>query len=168
MVRTAAFITFAAMSFLIPATALAQAGDGAVAFDPEIEVVNSGALLDAQVVVSHDRKYVTINAHQVSLSRLQSLTVFPFQSFGTAGGGGGGAAGGGGGGGAVGFVGGAGFIDDVGEGSADSVGSTRALLRRAMPKSPVQTSPSEILKTDATAANSFLRRQGMMLLTPAP
>src|SRR4051812_25501654 len=37
-------------------------GGGAVAFDPEISVVNSGALLDAQVVVSHDRRYVTINA----------------------------------------------------------------------------------------------------------
>ena len=51
-------------------------GGGVVAFDPEISVVNSGALLDAQVVVSADRKYVTINARP-SLSRLQALNVFP-------------------------------------------------------------------------------------------
>ena len=47
-------------------------------FDPEISVVNSGELLDAQVVVSEDRKYVTINARPSS-SRLLALREFTFQ-----------------------------------------------------------------------------------------
>ena len=50
-------------------------------FDPEISVVNSGALLDAQAVVSDDRKYVTINARPSS-SRLLALREFTFQSAG--------------------------------------------------------------------------------------
>jgi hypothetical protein len=50
-------------------------GGGAIAFDPEISIVNSGALLDAQAVVSHDRKYVTITA-QPSNSQLIALQTF--------------------------------------------------------------------------------------------
>ncbi|MCS7033865.1 MAG: hypothetical protein NZ561_07700 [Phycisphaerae bacterium] len=37
-------------------------GGGATAFDPEISVLHSGAVFDAQAVVSPDRRYVTINA----------------------------------------------------------------------------------------------------------
>jgi len=51
-------------------------GGGNSAFDPTISVVNSGAILDAQVVVSHDQKYVTINARP-SVSKLQTLRQFP-------------------------------------------------------------------------------------------
>ena len=71
----------AALSLLvISANALAQEqppflGPGGP-FDPEISVIQSGALLDAQVVVSEDRRYVTINT-RTTLSRLQSLQVFP-------------------------------------------------------------------------------------------
>src|SRR5690349_22561749 len=88
-------------------------GGGVVGFDPEISVVNTGALLDAQVVVSDDRRYVTINARP-SLSRLNSLQVFQTQAARLQGGGGGGGAAGGSsgagtGGAALGFVGGAGF-----------------------------------------------------------
>jgi hypothetical protein len=54
---------------------------GAVAFDPEIAVVTSGVLNDVQGTVSHDRKYVTINA-QPSLSSLVALQKFQFQSGG--------------------------------------------------------------------------------------
>src|SRR5687767_6549979 len=48
-------------------------------FDPEISVVNSGELLDAQAVVSDDLKYVTINARPSS-SRLLALREFTFQN----------------------------------------------------------------------------------------
>ena len=37
-------------------------GGGVVANSPTISTVNSGAVFDAQAVVSHDRKYVTIGA----------------------------------------------------------------------------------------------------------
>ena len=50
-------------------------------FDPEISVVNSGEILDAQPVVSKDRKYVTIGA-QPSSSKLLALRAFPFQTGG--------------------------------------------------------------------------------------
>ena len=52
-------------------------------FDPEISVVNSGELLDAQAVVSSDLKYVTINARPSS-SRLLALREFTFQNAGGA------------------------------------------------------------------------------------
>jgi len=145
-------------------------GGGAFAWDPEISVVNSGALLDAQVVVSSDRKYVTINARP-SLSRLQALNVFPAQQVGgpANNGGGGGAAGGGA---QLGFVGGAGYLDDDGIAIATDAprpGQSAASASRAahakkpapMPASPTQTSPSQILKIDPTAANSVLRKEGM-------
>jgi hypothetical protein len=48
-------------------------------FDPEISVVNSGQLLDAQAVVSQDRRYVTINT-RASSSQLLALRQFDFQT----------------------------------------------------------------------------------------
>jgi hypothetical protein len=49
----------------IPEAADAQVppffGPGAVGVDPEIEAVHTGVLLHAQVVVSHDRRYVTLS-----------------------------------------------------------------------------------------------------------
>ncbi|MGH7179264.1 MAG: hypothetical protein ACREJC_17940, partial [Tepidisphaeraceae bacterium] len=108
---------------------------------PEVSVVQSGALLDAQVVVSDDRRYVTINT-RADHTKLLALEPFPIivESLGFVGGAGGGGATGGGGG-----MGGAGG---------------------ARSYSPVQTSPSEILKIDPTAANSVLRKQGMFLIKP--
>jgi hypothetical protein len=47
------------------------------AFEPEISVVNSGEVLDAQAVVSNDRKYVTLNM-RASSSRLLALRQFGF------------------------------------------------------------------------------------------
>jgi len=56
---------------------------GVGVFDPEIAVVNSGVLLDAQAVVSNDRKYVTLNMQPTNtrLLALQSYAVnSPFTS----------------------------------------------------------------------------------------
>ena len=139
-------------------------GGGAFAFDPEIGIVNSGVIMDAQVVVSHDRRYVTINMYQASQSKLLNLAVFKAQEFGFGAGGGGGG-GGAAGAGPMGFVGGAGFIEDEGHTYVDAVANTKPFARGSAPQTPVQTSPAELLKTDTTAANSLLRREGMMLLT---
>ncbi len=81
MMRLRYFLLIAVCS-LAPRIAEAQrvpfftpAGTG---FDPEISVVNSGQLLDAQAVVSDDLKYVTINA-RASSSKLLALREFTFQ-----------------------------------------------------------------------------------------
>lgn len=67
----------------VPAVASAQLtpiiGRGATAFDPEISVVNSGEVLDAQAVVSGDMRYVTITTTAQS-SRLIALRPFPVQA----------------------------------------------------------------------------------------
>jgi hypothetical protein len=49
------------------------------AFTPEISVVNSGVILDAQATVSADRKYVTLTARPQS-SALLALRNFTFQN----------------------------------------------------------------------------------------
>jgi len=54
-------------------------GGGVVAFDPEVSVISSGALLAGQATVSADRKYVTITATPAN-TRLQSLQPFPVNS----------------------------------------------------------------------------------------
>jgi hypothetical protein len=51
-------------------------GGGGTAFDPEVSTVFSGALMDAQAVVSNDRKYVTLNMRATN-SRLRTLVTFP-------------------------------------------------------------------------------------------
>jgi hypothetical protein len=63
----------------MPARAQAFLGGGVTAFDPEISTVQSGVKLDAQGIVSHDLKYVTINT-QVQDSRLLALRNFQFQT----------------------------------------------------------------------------------------
>ncbi|HVT90892.1 MAG TPA: hypothetical protein VHD56_18705 [Tepidisphaeraceae bacterium] len=54
-------------------------GGGVVAFDPEIAVIQNGALLDAQATVSDDRKYVTLNMRPAR-SNVRSLQTFPVSS----------------------------------------------------------------------------------------
>jgi hypothetical protein len=49
------------------------------AFTPQISIVNSGALLDAQAVVSSDRKHVTLNMRPQN-STLLALRSFTFQN----------------------------------------------------------------------------------------
>jgi len=51
-------------------------GGGSTAFDPQISVVNAGAILDAQAVASHDQRYVTITARP-SVSQLVAIRQFP-------------------------------------------------------------------------------------------
>jgi hypothetical protein len=53
-------------------------GRGVTAFDPEIGVLNSGAVLDAQPVVSSDLKYVTITVRGQN-SRVTAIREFTFQ-----------------------------------------------------------------------------------------
>jgi hypothetical protein len=80
---------------LLAGLALAQAqrgvpfiAPGVAAFNPEVSVVNSGALLDAQATVSQDRKYVTITARpqESTLLALQNFTFQTQTNFGTVGG----------------------------------------------------------------------------------
>ena len=72
-----AFIAFATLPSLASAQRTPFFGPSGTAFDPEIGVVNTGELLDAQVAVSDDLKYVTINARPSS-SRLLALRDFTF------------------------------------------------------------------------------------------
>lgn len=51
-------------------------GGGVAAFDPEIGVINSGVLLDAQATVTADRKNVMLNMRPTA-SRLQGFQRFP-------------------------------------------------------------------------------------------
>jgi general secretion pathway protein D len=51
----------------------------AVAFNPDIDIVESGVLLDVQATVSSDRKYVTLTL-QPQLQTLIDLLPFTFQS----------------------------------------------------------------------------------------
>lgn len=53
-------------------------GGNNTAFDPEISVVESGANLDVQATVSHDRKYVTMTMRP-QLATLIALREFVFQ-----------------------------------------------------------------------------------------
>jgi hypothetical protein len=71
-------VIFVLAVILTTKTTFAQSffGGGVVAYDPEISVVNSGAVTDVQATVSSDRKYVTITM-QATDSRLLALK--PFQ-----------------------------------------------------------------------------------------
>ena len=62
-----------------PILARGQAFGGAAIFEPEISVVYSGAILDAQATVSADRKYVTMTLRPQN-SQLLDLHTFQFQS----------------------------------------------------------------------------------------
>ena len=92
-------------------------GGGAGIFDPEISVVQSGVIFDAQATVSADRKYVTLTT-RLQNAQLLSLSEFAFQTGGPVppgqvGGGGGG-----------GVAGGAGAGNVVGQGAAGAEGRT--------------------------------------------
>jgi hypothetical protein len=67
----------AGLSLLSPVT-YAQFG-GAAIFEPEIDIVNSGAILDAQATVSADRKYVTMTLRPQH-SELLQIHTFTFQT----------------------------------------------------------------------------------------
>jgi hypothetical protein len=75
---SACLIALAALCFC-PITARAQFFGGAAIFEPEIDVVNTGVVMDAQATVSADRKYVTLTM-RTQQSQLLSLQTFQFQS----------------------------------------------------------------------------------------
>ena len=110
----------------------------ATAFTPEISVVNSGAILDAQAVVSADRKYVTITARP-SNTALLDLNNFTFQN--------------GQNGQMLGFVGDPPPLPPVKTGVDGSKAGND-------PRTAVRTSPEEILRYAKSQA-SILHRDGM-------
>ena len=66
----------------LPSSARAQFISGGVsAFEPQIDVVNSGVLQDVQATVSADRRYVTITARPTN-AQLMALRPFSFQTGG--------------------------------------------------------------------------------------
>jgi hypothetical protein len=73
------FLVGAGLLLLSPVT-YAQFG-GAAIFEPEIDIVNSGAILDAQATVSADRKYVTMTLRPQN-TQLLSIQTFTFQTAG--------------------------------------------------------------------------------------
>ena len=81
--RVRAFWIAVAALVLGPITARGQFAQGA-AFEPEIDVVNTGVVMDAQATVSADRKYVTINM-RTQQSTLLALQTFQFQQGGVGG-----------------------------------------------------------------------------------
>ncbi len=122
---------------------------GGTAYDPEVGVVESGALLDAQATVSADRKYVTITTGATQ-TKLLDLVQFPVVEVGFVGGvnPGGGNAGG------AGNAGGGAAAGGAGTGRAGSGRST---------SNGINTSPSAIANQ-----NSILNREGMFLLVSRP
>ena len=76
----AAFVVVALT--LPPSPAAAQAppffGGGGI-FDPEIDVIESGVVLDVQATVSADRKYVTLTP-RVQSTQLLAIREFAFQA----------------------------------------------------------------------------------------
>jgi hypothetical protein len=129
-------------------------GGGAVAYDPEISTVQSGAILDAQVVVSHDRRYVTINAQgtDTPLLALHDFQIAPPLVNGFVGG--------------VtpnGTNGGGGFALSDPSQAAPKANSRARQNQTDATKTALQTSPQDIERR-ATAARSILSRQGMFLL----
>jgi hypothetical protein len=120
---------------------------GGTAFDPEVGVVQSGALLDAQATVSADRRYVTITTGTDN-SRLLDLTLFPVQQTN------------------FGFVGG---VDPTGQGARARVeavaNSAQQRGSRAQGPGPAQGAISSSPLAIANRA-SVLNRRGMFLLAP--
>jgi hypothetical protein len=129
-------------------------GGGVTAFDPEVGIVESGALLDAQATVSADRKYVTMNIRATN-SRLRALVNFPVVNTQ-----------------ALGFVGGAalggeavppGAVIPAGGRTTPAAAAAAAAPQAAATAKPVAPSPDQISRN---AKAWILTRQGMYLLQP--
>ena len=149
MFRATSWIVVLGMMGLVGTDARAQVlppfFGGGTAYDPEVGVVESGALLDAQATVSADRKYVTITTGATQ-TKLLDLVQFPVVEVGfvggaNPGGGGGGNAGGGAG--------------------AGGAGGGRVGSGRSSSSNGINTSPTAIANQ-----NSILNREGMFLLVP--
>jgi hypothetical protein len=88
VVRSGAIAAALAALLCLAGDALGQVpppffGGPVTAYDPTISLIDSGALLDAQAVVSNDQKYVTINARPTR-SGLQNILSYPVQTANTA------------------------------------------------------------------------------------
>jgi hypothetical protein len=133
----------AAMFLLVCASAAtAQQGPpffgGGTAYDPEVGVVQSGALLDASATVSADRKYVTITTGATN-SDLRDLVQFPVVDI-------------------VGFVGG---VNPAGNAALAGVGPDAPPAAAATNRNGINTSPAAIAN-QATVLN----QRGMFLVAP--
>ena len=111
---------------------------GSTAFNPQISVVNSGILLNAQAVVSADRKYVTLNMQPV---QTQLMALIPFNINAQTN---------------LGFVGGV----------RPTVGTTATGSGAGPTHRPGQ--PPVRMAAPPVSAASVLERPGMTLLVPAP
>jgi hypothetical protein len=130
------FALFGWLALATPAWAQPFMGGG-TAFDPEVGVVESGALLEAQATVSADRKYVTITTGATN-TRLRDLVLFPVQ--------------------VTDFGGASGFVGGVGGGGAAGVGAG-AGAAASSGTTGINSSPTAI-----SNQNSILNREGMFLL----
>lgn len=169
MIRTHLWLATVGVTLLLSLPAGAQAppffnGGGGI-FDPEISVVQSGVILDAQAVVSADRKYVTLT-NRFQNAQLLNLREFAFQTGGGAAGqiGGGGVAGGAGAANVNGF--GAAGADRVEASSPRSAARQHAASRKPYP-APGRAHPPFVDQT------SVLDKEGMTLVgrigaAPAP
>ncbi len=137
------FDALAAVMFLLVFTATAAAQQdppffgGGTAYDPEVGVVRSGALLDATATVSADRKYVTITTGATNTD-LRDLVQFPVVD--------------------IGFVGG---VNPGGNFALAGVGPDAPPAAAANNRNGINTSPTAIAN-QATVLN----RRGMFLLAP--
>ena len=142
--------------FSLPARAQVPfVGAGAAIFDPEISVVQSGVILDAQAVVSADRKYVTMTT-RFQQSTLLNLQEFAFQTGGAPGGqvGGGGQVGAAG---AANVNGrGANVADNAANNSGRQTGRSQHSIPRKSYPAPGKAQPAE--------AESILDKEGMTLI----
>jgi hypothetical protein len=137
-------------------------------FDPEISVVQSGVILDAQAVVSADRKYVTMTTRFQS-AQLLNLREFTFQSGAPVRGGLQQGAGGVAGAGAVGNVAARGANPENGSGSPAGLARSGAASSHAVPGKAYPT-PGNATRANAYSG-SVLDKEGMTLVgrvRPAP
>ena len=154
----------------VPAKAQAPFFGNAGIFDPEISVVNSGVVFDAQAVVSADRKYVTMTG-RVSQAQLLSLQEFRFQTGTGVPGGqvGGGAVGGG-------AARGAGQANVAAQGRAAASGAgattgranTSAANRAAPADYGAAGKPYPVPGQPVTSGKPILEREGMTLIGRVP
>jgi hypothetical protein len=159
-------LTAAGLLLLVQVPARAQVpffnGGGAI-FDPEISVVSSGVVLDAQAVVSADRKYVTLTS-RYQQAQLLALREFAFQ---TGGGGQGGQVGGGG------VAGAAAQANLTANGRATAgAGAATGVASGASPTNHSEVGkPYPVPGKAVTKGKSVLEQEGMTLVgrvTPAP
>jgi hypothetical protein len=121
-------------------------GGGVVAYNPQISTVSSGVVIDAQPVVSYDRKYVNINM-QAQNSSLLALRNFQVASGIT--------------GPAQGFVGG--VTTSTTSFAPTDPGKSGPASESPDANSPGANSPEQIERR-AIAARSILAQRGMFLL----